>query len=331
MSTLFFIVSISILGFFSFFFSACETALLSLNKLRIRALINQGSRRAKIIYRLVTQLDRLIATILVGNNFVNIAISAVGAALFIQIFGQRWGIIVSTVAVTFFVLVFCEITPKILAVKYPEAIAFKVAHPIDFLIKLMHPITRFFIVVGNGIIRLFGIKPPKRSPLVSEEEIRMMIEIGKEEGVLLEEERKLLHRIFEFGDTLVKGVLVPREKMVCIELNASDDELLDLLIEEGHTRIPVYKDNLDHIVGVIYARDLPFMWRSGSLIIISDIIHPAHFVLPQKKVHDLLQDLQRMSIQIAIVKDETGKVLGLVTLEDILEEIVGEIEEETLQ
>lgn len=327
MSILFFIVLIAVLSLFSFFFSACETAFLSINKLRIRARINQGSRRAKVIYKLVTQLDRLIATILVGNNFVNIAISAVGAALFIQMFGQRWGIIISTVVVTSFVLVFCEITPKILAVKYPEAVAFKAARYIDFIIKLMHPVTRFFISVGNGIIRVFGIKPPKRSPLVTEEEIRLMIEVGKEEGVLLEEERKLLHRIFEFGDALVKDVMIVRGKMVCIELNSRDDKLLDLLIEEGHTRIPVYKENLDNIVGIIYARDLPFMWKNGSLIIIADIMHPAHFILPVKKVHDLLQDFQKMKIQIAVVRDESGKVLGLVTLEDILEEIVGEIEE----
>jgi CBS domain containing-hemolysin-like protein len=317
----------AILGLFSFFFSASEAAILSLNKLRIRVLINQGSHRAKVIYKLITQLERFITVILVSNNFVNIAISAVGAALFIQMFGQRWGVIISTVAVTFFILVFYEITPKILATKYPEPLALRLAYPINFLIKIMYPLAQFFTTMGNGIIRLIGIKPPKRSPLVSEEEIRLMIEMGKEEGVLLEEERKLLHRIFEFGDILVKDVMIGRERMICIELNSTDEQLLDLLIEEGHTRIPVYKENLDNVVGIIYARDLPFIWKNGSLIIIADIIHPAHFVLPDKRVHDLLQDFQRMRIQIAIVRDDSGKVLGLVTLEDILEEIVGEIEE----
>ncbi len=327
MSSVFFIVLMAVLGLFSFFFSACETAILSLNKLKIRALINKGSRRAKVVYGLITRLDRLITSILVGNNFLNIAISALGAALFIQIFGQHWGIILSTVVITSFVLIFCEITPKILATKYPESIALKLSYPISFLLKLMHPLSRLFTAIGNGIIRLLGIKPPKRSPLVTEEEIRLMIEVGKEEGVLLEEERRLIHRIFEFGDALVKDVMIPREKMVCVSLDADEEQILDLLIEEGHTRIPVYKENLDNIVGIIYARDLPFMWKNGALIIIADIMHPAYFVSPLKKVSELLQDFQRMKTQIAIVRDESEKTLGLVTLEDILEEIVGEIEE----
>lgn len=322
-----YIILILILAVFSFFFSASETSLISLSKLRIRSLVNQGHKKAKVVQKLTMQLDRLITTILVGNNLVNIAISALGAAIFISFFGQRMGVIVSTVVITFFVLVFCEITPKILAAKYSEPIAFKLARPIDFVIRIMHPVSRFFMEISNGIIRVFGVKPPRRAALITEEEIKLMIEIGKEEGVLLEEERKMLHRIFEFGDTLVKDVMIPREKMVCVGLNANDRELLDILTEKGHTRLPVYIETVDNIVGMLYARDLPFMWKNGALIIVADIMHPAHFVLPDKKVSDLLQNFQKMKIQIAIVRDGTGKVLGLVTLEDVLEEIVGEIED----
>ncbi len=272
-------------------------------------------------------MDRLIATILVGNNLINTAMSALGAAIFIYFFGQRLGVIISTAVVTFFVLIFCEITPKMLAVKYSEPFALKLARPIGFVIRVMHPVSRFFMGISNGIIRIFGVKLPMRSALITEEEIKLMIEIGKEEGVLLEEERKMLHRIFEFGDTLVKDVMIPREKVICIGLNAREEELLEILTEEGHTRLPVYTGNIDHIVGMLYARDLPFIWKNGALIIIADILHPAHFVLPDKKVSDLLQDFQKMKIQIAIVRDGAGKFLGLVTLEDVLEEIVGEIDD----
>ncbi|MCX5657322.1 MAG: hemolysin family protein [Candidatus Omnitrophica bacterium] len=327
MNIMLYIILILILAIFSFFFSASETSLISLNKLRIRALVNQGYKRAKVVQRLTTQLDRLITTILVGNNLVNTAISALGAAIFISFFGQRLGVVVSTVVVTFFLLVFCEITPKMLAVKYSEPLALKLARPIDFVIRVMHPVSQFFMGISNGIIRVFGVKLPRRSALITEEEIKLMIEIGKEEGVLLEEERKMLHRIFEFGDTLVKDVMVPKEKMICIELNANDRELLEILTEEGHTRLPVYAETRDNIVGMLYARDLPFMWKNGALIIIADILHPAHFVLPDKRVSDLLQDFQKMKIQIAIVRDGAEKVLGLVTLEDVLEEIVGEIDD----
>ncbi|MGE4357473.1 MAG: hemolysin family protein [Candidatus Omnitrophota bacterium] len=327
MSILFFAILILLFGFFSFFFSAWETAILSLNKLRIRSYLAEGKRRAKIIYNILNNLDRFIVAILVSNNFVNIALSALGTALFIYLFGQKYGVIVSTVVISTFVLIFCEITPKVIATKYPESIALRFAYFIKFLTKFMHPLVNLFTHISNGIIKLLGIEPHKRSPLVTEEEIRLMIEIGKEEGVLLEEERRLIHRIFEFGDTLVRDVMVPREKMVCVELNASEEVLLDLLIENGHTRIPVYKDNLDNIVGIVYAKDLPFMWKNKSLIIIADIMHPAYFVSPHKKVSDLMQDFQKMKIQIAIVRDDSGKVRGIVTLEDILEEIVGEIEE----
>ncbi|MCM8783376.1 MAG: hemolysin family protein [Candidatus Omnitrophica bacterium] len=327
MDILFIIFFIFFLGIFSFFFSAWETAILSLNKLRIRSYVNQGKRRAEIVYNILTHLDRFIVTILVSNNFVNIALSALGAALFIYLFGQKFGILISTIAISFFILIFCEITPKIIATKYPEAIALKFAYFIKFLIKLVQPLAHFFTYLSNGIIKLLGVETKKRSPLVTEEEIRLMIELGREEGILLEEERKLIHHIFEFGDTLVKDVMIPREKMVCVELNASEETLLDLLIEKGHTRIPVYKETLDNIVGIIYAKDLPFMWKNGSLIIIADIMHPAYFVSLNKKVSELLQDFQKMKIQIAIVRNDVNKVMGLVTLEDILEEIVGEIEE----
>jgi len=327
MDILFFIFLILFLSILSFLFSAWETAILSLNKLRIHYYLKQGKHRAKIVYNIITQLDKFVTTILVSNNLVNISLSALGTALFIYLFGQEWGVVISTIAISLFILIFCEITPKLIAVKYPETIALRFAYFIKLLIKLMHPLTQFFTYISNRIIKLLGIELKKRSPLVTEEEIRLMIELGKEEGVLLEEERRLIHRIFEFGDTLVKDVMVPREKMVCIELHAHEDTLLDLLIEEGHTRIPVYKENLDNIVGVVYAKDLPFIWKIGSLIIIADIMHPAYFVSPNKKISELLRDFQKMKIQIAIVKDDFGKVLGLVTLEDILEEIVGEIEE----
>ncbi|MBI3990889.1 MAG: CBS domain-containing protein, partial [Candidatus Omnitrophica bacterium] len=170
--------------------------------------------------------------------------------------------------------------------------------------------------------------PAKRSPLVTEEEIRLMIEVGREEGVLADEERKMLHRIFEFGETSVEEVMVPKEKIIAIEIGAQPDELLELVVEEGHSRIPVYRESIEHITGIIYARDLLHIWRNKSLIVIPDLIHPAYYIRPGKKVNDLLADFQLKKIQIAIVVNDEGNTLGLVTLEDLTEEIVGEVEEE---
>ena len=227
------IIIIIILLFVSAFFSASETALIALSKIRLRHLMNKGIKNAQLIHRLVTNIDKLIATILVGNNFVNIAISAISTALFIYLLGPKWGIIIATIVITTLILIFAEIIPKILAAQYSEKISLSVAQPIQFIIELLNPLTKIFTKVSNFVIRILGGKTLKRSPLITEEEIRLMIEVGKEEGVLADEERKMLHRIFEFGDTKVSEVMVPKEKIVAIDINTKPEELLDLLVEEG--------------------------------------------------------------------------------------------------
>ena len=321
------IILLFILAALSFFFSVSETAVIGLSKIRLRHMINKGIKHAKNIQGLVTKLDKFIAAILIGNDFVNIAISAIITAVFVHFFGYRWGVIISTFASSFFVLTLCEITPKILATKYAEKIALFTSPTMQKAIKIFNPVISIFTGIGNLLLRLIGIKPPKRSPLITEEELRMLIEIGKEEGVLTDEERKMLHRIFEFGDTKVNEVMIPKENIVSIDINVTPERLLNTLVEEGHSRIPVYQGSIDNIVGIIYARDLLYTIREKGLIIIADLLHPPYFITPNKRVTELLRDFQVNKLQIAIVK-EKDKTLGLVTLEDLIEEIVGEIEEE---
>ena len=311
----------------SFFFSASETAVIGLSKIRLRHLVNKGVKHAKNIQNLVTQLDKFIAAILIGNDFVNIAISAIITAVFVHFFGYHWGVIISTFASSFFVLTMCEITPKILATKYTEKIALVSSPIMEWVIKTFKPLIIVFTGIGNLILRVIGIKPPVRSPLITEEELRLMIEVGRQEGVLTDEERKMLHRIFEFGDTKVIDVMIPTDKTVSVNMNITPEQLLDLIVEQGHGRIPVYKEHPDNVVGIIFARDLLYILRDKGLIVIEDLLHPPYFVAPNKKVNDLLRDFQVKKLQIAIVKDKQ-KTLGLVTLEDLIEEIVGEIEEE---
>jgi len=312
----------------SFFLSLAETALIALNKIRLRHMVEKGTKRATIVQALVTHLDRLITTILVGNTIVNIGISVIGTAIFIHVYGERAGMIISTLVVSFFILVFAEITPKMFAVQSPERVSLFVARPISLLIAILWPLATVFIALGKFFIRLIGGKPQQRAPLVTEEEIRLMIEVGKEDGAVSDEERRMLHRIFEFGDIEVGEVMVPAHKMAVVRIDAAPEELLDLMAEEGHARIPVYRGSRDDIIGIIYARDLLYIWHNKGLIIIQDLVQPAYFVKKDKKVSDVLRDFQRMKVQIAIVIDEGGKALGLVTLEDLIEEIVGELEEE---
>lgn len=312
----------------SFFLSASETAVVGLNKIRLRHLVAKGVRRALSLQRLVVKLDKFITAVLIGNNFVNIAMSAIITAVFVSIFGYRWGVIIATVTVTLFVLILCEITPKILAIKHSEKIALFSAPFMVVLISIFHPVIRIFIGTSHTILKLFGLTPVKRLPLINEEELRLLIEIGKEEGVLTEEERKLLHRIFEFGDTKVKDVMVSKDRIVTVDVRSSPERLLDVLAEEGHARIPVHRDSIDNIIGIIYVRDLLYILRDRRLFVLEDLVYPAYYVSPDKRVSELLKDFQIKKIQIAIVVEENKKTLGLVTLEDLIEEIVGEIEEE---
>ncbi len=317
-----------ILAVLSFFFSVSETAIIGLNKIRLRHMLAKGVRRAQNIQRLVTKLDKFIAAILIGNNFVNIAMSAIVTAIFVQVFGYNWGVIIATFASAFFVLIFCEITPKILAIKHTEKIALFIAPLTEVLIKVFNPIIVFFIQLSNLILRILRVGPTKRSPLITEEELRLMIEGGKEEGVLSDEERKMLHRIFEFGNTRLKEVMVPKEKIVAVSIKTSPEELLNTFVEEGHARLPVYEGSLDNITGIVYARDLLYILRDKGFFLLQDLVHKAYYAPLSLQVNELLRKFQVDKIQIAIVVDEHKKTVGLVTLEDLIEEIVGEIEEE---
>jgi len=174
---------------------------------------------------------------------------------------------------------------------------------------------------------LLGVEASKRSPLITEEELRLMIEIGKEEGVLSDEEKKMLYRIFEFGDIKVSEVMLPKEKIIGLNLNSTPEQVLNIFVEKGHARLPVYEGSIDNIIGVVYARDLLYMLRDKGLFVLQDLVQPAYYVAGTLRVNELLRKFQLDKIQIAIIVDGHNKTQGLVTLEDLIEEIVGEIEE----
>lgn len=322
------ILFLLILALLSFFFSASETSVIGLSKIRLRHMLAKGIKHAKHIQRLVTNLDKFIVAILVGNNLVNIAISAIVTAVFVHIFGFNWGVVIATFTTALFVLIFCDITPKILAIKHTERIALFTSPIMEIFIKVFNPVISFFTKISNLILKLLRIEPTKRSPLITEEELRLMIEVGREEGVLSDEERSMLHRIFKFGDTKIGEVMVPKEKVIGINIKASPENLLNIFVEEGHARLPVYDGSIDNIVGVIYARDLLYILRDKGLFLLQDLIHEVYYAPPTMRVNELLRKFQVDKIQIAIIVDEHKKTLGLVTLEDLIEEIVGEIEEE---
>ncbi|MFH0913209.1 MAG: hemolysin family protein [Candidatus Omnitrophota bacterium] len=322
------LIFLFVLALLSFFFSASETAVIGLSKIRLHHMVARGIKHAQSIHRLITKIDKFIAAILIGNNFVNIAISAILTAVFISVFGYNWGVIIATLVSALFILILCDITPKLLAIKHTEKIALFSAPFMEAFIKIFWPIILIFTGTSNLILKILRIEPAKRVSLITEEELRLMIEVGKEEGVLSDEERRMLHRIFEFGDTKVGDVMVLKDQITALNINSSAEDLLNIFAEKGHARLPVYSDSVENIIGIIYARDLLYILRDKGLFILHDLLHSAYYIPPTLRVNEVLKKFQMDKIQIAVIVDEHKKTLGLVTLEDLIEEIVGEIEEE---
>ena len=318
---------IILLALLSFFFSAAETAVIGLSKIRLRHMVAKGIKRAQSIQRLLKKIDKFIAAILIGNDFVNIAISAIITGIAVEILGYQWGVIIATFVSSFFVLIACEITPKILATRHPERVALFTAPMMEFSIKLFRPLIFIFTSTSSLILKIMGVKPGKRIPIITEEELRLMIEISKEEGVVTDEERRMLQRIFEFADKRIDQVMMPREKVVAVNANVTSEQLLDIFIEDGHARLPVYKDTTDNIIGIIYARDLLYILKDKQLFLLPDLIREAYYASSSMRVNELLKKFQADNIHMAIVLDEKQKAVGLVTLEDLIEEIVGDLDE----
>jgi len=320
------LVLVVLLGL-SALFSMSEAAFLAINKVRLRHLMQRGTPAAHLVYHLLAQLDRLIVTILVSDSLVNVILSVLGTVVCVTMFGLDQGPVIATLVLTTVLLVVGDIAPKLFAASHADRLALVLAVPLQWLIRLMRPLVWLFTGVSQGLIRLVGGQRLSRSPLVTEEELKVMIEMGREAGVLAEGELRMLHRIFEFEDTAVKDVMVSRDQIAAVEIASTPEVLLDVLVEEGHSRIPVYRGSLDQIEGIIYARDLLAIWRHGKLFALPDLLHPPYLVPETKRVAELLRDFQRLHVQIAMVQSDARRTVGLVTLEDVLEEIVGELDE----
>lgn len=315
---------------FSAFFSASETAFTALGRTHLHRLVEERRRGSKQLAKLLSDPQRFLSTILLANNVVNILATALATSLAIQVFHNA-GVGIATAIMIFFILVFGEITPKTIAVQQAERLALLASRPICLLEKAIYPLARFLIWVSQLIIRVVGQAGLKSYPFMPEEEIKAMLKIGEEEGVIEQEERELIHSVFEFGDTLVREIMVPRPDIVALPADFSIQEAVDKALKEGFSRIPVYKSTLNNIVGIFYLKDgVTELARKTkkSKGKVAEIVRQAVFVPETKKIDDLLRDLQRNKVHVSIVFDEHGETVGLVTIEDILEEIVGEIFDE---
>ncbi|MCX7832163.1 MAG: hemolysin family protein [Actinobacteria bacterium] len=309
-------------------FSSSETAFTALNKAKVRKLKDSKVKGAYLLERLIEDPQRLLSTLLLGNNLVNILIASIATKLATDRFGNA-GVGVATGLATLFILIFGEITPKNYAVRHAEKVSLFAAPFIASLSYVFFPIAKIIVSLSNLVLKALGQELIKGQPFLTPDEIKAIVAIGEEEGVIEEEERKMIHSILEFGDTIVKEIMVPRTEMVAIPETTSIKEALELARKEGYSRIPVFSGNIDNIVGILYVKDMIAFVEKGKLDLkVSEIKREPFFVPETKRVDELLKEFQRNKTHMAIVLDEYGGTAGLVTLEDVLEEIVGEIFDE---
>lgn len=319
------VVLVILLGL-SAFFSSAETALTTVNRLRVRAWVEEGDKRAIILSKVIDDPGKLLSAILIGNNIVNISASSIATLLATEFWGSA-GAGIATGVTTLLVLIFGEITPKTMASLKAEKIALNYAKVVYALMILLTPLIFILDILSGGILRLFGIDPDHRDDSVTEEDLRTIVEAGHEDGVLENEEHMMINNVFDFADHQAKEIMVPRVDMCFLKLDATYEEFMEIYKEEKFTRIPVYEETRDNVVGILNVKDL-LLYDKSQEFHVKDFLREAYFTYEFKNTSELMVEMRKNSISIAIVLDEYGSTAGLVTLEDLLEEIVGDIRDE---
>ncbi len=312
----------------SAFFSASETALTSLSRIRLRNMVEENVKNADIIAKLVDDPNRLLSSILVGNNLVNNGASALTTALAIQMFGgnAESGAGIATIIITIVILIFGEITPKTVAAQKAEKVALVVCRVISLCVTIFKPVVAVLNVVTGALTRLFGCIPGEKVPLITAAELKTMVNVSHEEGVLELDERTMINNVFDFGDSKAKDVMTPRTDIVAVPLDVTYEEYVRLVKEEGFSRMPVYGEDLDDIVGTLHVKDVFF--ADAEDFSAEKYMREPLFTYESKPIAELLAEMKNSRLAAAVVLDEYGGTSGLVTMEDMVEEIVGEIEDE---
>lgn len=311
------------------FAATAETALNSLSRARIHHLASQGVSRAKALANWFEEPGIYISTVIVVRTAAIILAASLTTTLAIRLLADNVAIALALLALFFIVVVLCQLTPKALTAMRPESVSLAIAGPMGLMATLLTPLVRLLAAVANGLLRLFGANTSPLSPLVTEEELRAWVNVGEEEGIIEEDEKEMIRGIFELEETTAREIMVPRIDMFALEAGASVAEAVEVIIRESYSRIPVYQGNIDNIIGILYAKDLFKLVRDGDWSKpVKEAVRPAYFVPESKRVDELLRELKQKQIHIAIVVDEYGGTAGLVTIEDMLEEIVGEIQDE---
>ena len=309
----------------SAFFSSAETSMTTVNKIRIQALAEQGDKKALTLLNVIEDSGKLLSTILIGNNIVNISASSLATTLTMRLFGNT-AVSISTGIITLLVLIFGEITPKTLATVHAEKMALSYAKVIRILMFILTPVIFIVNKLAQGVLTLMRIDANAKGNTITEHELRTLVNVGHEEGVIESEERQMIYNVFDFGDSQAEDVMIPRIDVTFADVNSSYEDLVGLLRDEKHTRFPVFEDTTYNIIGIVNVKDL--LLTSKEDFSVRKILRQAYFTYEYKRTSELLMEMKENSVTFAVVLDEYGATSGIVTLEDLIEEIVGDIHDE---
>ena len=322
------LIILAILILLSALFSSAETSLTTSNKLKIKSLADQGSKRARILLKISEDSGKMLSAILIGNNLVNNAATALTTSLIIQLFGNS-AVGIATGVITLLILIFGEISPKTLATIHSEKMALLYAPLIHFLMKIFTPVIFIVNKLSMGVLFLLRVNPDQKVNTMTEHELRTIVDVSHEDGVIESEEKEMIYNVFDMGDAKAKDIMVPRVHVTFADINSTYDELIEIFREDKFTRLPIYEETTDNVVGTINMKDLLlYNYNDKKEFHVRDILREAYFTYEYKSISELLVEMRQASINIAIVLDEYGETAGLITLEDLLEEIVGEIHDE---
>ncbi len=325
-SSLTMLIILLILIILSAFFSSAETALTTVSKITIRSMIEEGNKKAIIVDKIINNQGKMLSAILIGNNLVNIIASALSTILAQNLFGQ-YAISFATGLLTIVVLIFGEITPKSLATLNALKLSLAYAKIIYSLMFLLTPAIFIINKMAYFFMRLMGIDPTKKMASITETELRTIVDVSHEEGIIEKEERQMINNVFDFGDAIASDVMVPKIDMTMADINSTYDELIKIFRSEKYTRIPIYQDSTDNVIGIINMKDL-LLYNPEEIFDVRKYLRSAFYTYESKKLSELMMEMKKTSVNIVIVLDEYGVTAGLITLEDLLEEIVGEIHDE---
>ena len=320
------IIALVVLIALSAFFSSAETSFVTCNKMRMKSLAEDGNKKAQRVLKITADSSKMLSAILIGNNLVNISASSLATLIAQKLWGNA-AVSIMTGALTIIVLIFGEITPKTIATGSADKIALTYSGFINFLMVILTPFIFVINFMAKGVLKLFRYDPNKQTTSYTEDELRTIVDVSHEEGVLEAEEHEMINNVFDFGESQAKDVMIPRIDMTCIPVESTFDEIVEVFRQDKYTRLPVYENTVDNVIGIINVKDL-LLCEDKNKFSVTNILRKPYYTYEFKKISELMDELKKTSNNFTIVIDEYGSTVGMITLEDLLEEIVGEIRDE---